>query len=83
MTATSSPCMFDPICGIWLTSEHVLAHYTYIGHTYVFCSLECRDLFARTPEVHVVRLAHDGEACIAHRCPFRYHKTGVPDKRLA
>ena len=60
---------FDPICGMWLEASQIVATFTYIGWTYTFCSLECCDLFARAPDRHVVRLAHDPEAHIAHCCP--------------
>ena len=60
---------FDPICGMWLDAVEVSITFTYIGWTYAFCSEECRNLFARTPDVHVVRLAHDPEACMGHQCP--------------
>lgn len=60
---------FDPICGMWLEAAEVTITYTYIGWTYAFCSEECRDLFARKPDVHVLRLAHDTEAHTAHCCP--------------
>ena len=62
--------VFDPICGMWLDVDQISITLTYIGWTYAFCSVECRDLFARTPDVHVVRLAHDPEACLGHSCPF-------------
>lgn len=61
--------LFDPICGMWLAPDEVAATYTYIGRSYSFCSDECRDLFARKPDVYVVELAYDPEACIVHRCP--------------
>lgn len=61
--------LFDPICGMWLAPDQVAATYTYIGRTYGFCSAECCELFARKPDVYVVRLAYDPEACIGHVCP--------------
>ena len=60
---------FDPICGMWLDAAEVTITFSYIGWTYVFCSQECRDLFAQKPDVHVIRLAQDPEAHIAHCCP--------------
>lgn len=62
-------CFFDPICGMWLEPGQVAASFSYIGWTYAFCCEECRDLFAQKPDVHVLRLAQDPEAHIAHRCP--------------
>lgn len=70
---------FDPICGMWLEADQIAATYTYIGKTYAFCSVECRDLFARRPDVHVVRMAHDPEAHTAHCCP----KQGDAKERAA
>jgi YHS domain-containing protein len=60
---------FDPICGMWLDAVEVTITFTYIGWTYAFCSEECRNLFAQKPDVHVIRLAQDPEAHIAHCCP--------------
>lgn len=71
MTLTGEERRFDPICGMWLAPEQVTATYTYIGRVYSFCSAECRDLFTRKPDVYVVRLAYDPEACIAHLCPVQ------------
>jgi YHS domain-containing protein len=65
--------LFDPICGMWLEADEVVATYLYIGRTYAFCSMECRDLFARAPDRHVVRLAHAPEDHIAHCCPNQRH----------
>jgi YHS domain-containing protein len=65
---------FDPICGMWLDADKVTITFTYIGWTYAFCSEECRDLFVQKPDVHVVRLAQDPEAHIAHCCP---HQRGL------
>lgn len=82
MASPSPAWVFDPICGMWLAPEHVTATYTYIGYTYAFCSMECHDLFARTPDVHVLRLAHDSEACIAHCCPLQRREVGAPDEPI-
>jgi len=62
---------FDPICGMWLEVSQIVVTHTYIGRMYAFCSVECRDLFAWAPDRHVVRLAHDPEAHIAHCCPVQ------------
>lgn len=77
MNTSSSARVFDPICGMWLEPQHITATYTYIGRIYPFCSAECRDLFARTPDIHVLRLAHDSEVCVAHRCPLQRHEVGT------
>ena len=71
MTLNGEERRFDPICGMWLAPEQVAATYSYIGRVYSFCSAECRELFARKPDVYVVRLAYDPEACIAHLCPVQ------------
>lgn len=63
--------LFDPICGMWLAPDQAAVTFTYIGRTYSFCSAECRDLFARKPDVYVVRLAYDAEAYVADDCPVR------------
>jgi YHS domain-containing protein len=67
--------IFDPICGMWLEASQVVVTLTYIGWTYAFCCEDFGDLFARTPDVHVVRLAHDPEACLGHWCPFLRQST--------
>jgi YHS domain-containing protein len=59
---------------MWLAPDQVAATYTYIGWTYSFCSAECRALFVRKPDVYVVRLAYDPEACIGHICPVQREK---------
>lgn len=59
----------DPMCGMRLSEEQVVAAYQYIGRTYVFCSTECRDLFVAAPERTIVFLAHSTDAHCAHRCP--------------
>lgn len=69
MTLNGEERRFDPICGMWLAPEQVAATYSYIGRVYSFCSAECRELFARKPDVYVVRLAYDPEAYIADFCP--------------
>jgi YHS domain-containing protein len=71
MSPHSEERLFDPICGMWLAPYQVGTTYTYIGRTYSFCSAECCELFARKPDVYVVRLAYDPEACIAHICPVQ------------
>lgn len=70
VTASSS-IVFDPICGMWLRIEQVTSRHSYLGQTYGFCCEECRTIFARAPEVHVVSLAHDPNQSAGHRCPFQ------------
>lgn len=71
MTSPTSSLAFDPICGMWLEADQTAATYTYLGQTYAFCCAECRDLFVRPPESHVVRLAHGPEQSMGHRCPVQ------------
>ena len=59
----------DPICGMWLEPRQIAASYAYLGRTYYFCCLECRDMFAAAPERHVIRLAHEPTEDAGHRCP--------------
>lgn len=61
----------DPICGMNLQPHQVAADYTYLGVVYAFCSTECRDMFARTPEIFVVVLAHEPNMYYGHRCPHQ------------
>ena len=63
---------FDPICGMWLAPHEIATTVTYIGRTYAFCCEECRVLFMRTPEAHIVRLAHDPAESIAHACSHQH-----------
>jgi len=55
---------------MWLEVGQVAATFTFIGWTYAFCCEECRDLFARKPDVYVTWLAQDPEASFGHWCPF-------------
>jgi YHS domain-containing protein len=73
--------VFDPMCGMWLEPDQVAVTWTYIGQIYSFCCQECRDLFARTPEIHLALLAHEPRNCLGHRCPFQrgYTRQGDPD----
>ena len=63
--------VLDPICGMRLAPSQVAVTFTYLGQSYAFCCAECRDLFARRPEVHVVRLAHEPDESAGHNCPYR------------
>ena len=62
---------FDPICGMWLAPHEIATTLTYIGRTYAFCCDECRVIFLRIPEAHIVRLAHDLHESIGHCCPHQ------------
>jgi YHS domain-containing protein len=62
---------FDPICGMWLSTDEIAITFTYLGQTYAFCCVECRDLFARSPEIYVASLAHEPRRSAGHRCPLQ------------
>lgn len=62
--------VMDPICGMDLQANQIAATYAYMGQTYSFCCVECRDLFAHNPEKCVVCLAHEPRWCVGLRCPF-------------
>jgi YHS domain-containing protein len=67
---------FDVICGMWLETSQIAVTYTYLGQTYAFCCKECCDIFARVPEAHVVRLAHEPGTSAGHRCPYQRLRSG-------
>ena len=69
MPKQAAEASLDPICGMNLQAHQVAADYTYLGVAYAFCSTECRDIFARTPEMFVVMLAHEPDMYYGHRCP--------------
>ncbi len=71
MEESNGLLVFDPICGMWLDADEVAGTFTYLGQTYIFCCAECRDLFARSPEIHMARLAHEPHQSAGHRCPFQ------------
>lgn len=64
---------FDPICGMQLARDEIAVTLTYIGRTYAFCCQECLTLFLRSPESHIVRLAHNPDESVAYRCPYQHH----------
>ena len=39
----------DPICGMNVDPEKAAASSDYMGQTYYFCALGCRDVFAKDP----------------------------------
>jgi YHS domain-containing protein len=71
MEGSNASLMFDPICGMWLDSDEIAVTFTYLGQSYGFCCTECRDLFARCPEIYVAHLAHEPHQSAGHRCPFQ------------
>ncbi|TFH46792.1 MAG: YHS domain-containing protein [Lysobacterales bacterium] len=62
--------VMDPICGMELQANQVSATLLFMGQTYSFCCVECRDEFAHNPEKCVVCLAHDPTWCEGLRCSF-------------
>ena len=69
VTERSQKKLIDPICGMRLDSDQVAATYIYLGQEYSFCSIECHDMFDRTPEHYVTHLAHEINGHWGHRCP--------------
>jgi hypothetical protein len=53
---------------MWLEACQFVAIFMYIGWTNAYWRRECCDLFAWTPEVHMVCLAHDPETHMSHWC---------------
>jgi Cu+-exporting ATPase len=45
--------MIDPICGMEVEPNTAAAKYEYNGHTYLFCSVHCREKFKSDPERYV------------------------------
>jgi Cu+-exporting ATPase len=39
----------DPVCGMEVKEETAVAH-EYKGNTYYFCTIACKETFARDPE---------------------------------
>jgi YHS domain-containing protein len=62
------PSARDPICGMPLKEEQIVATFVYLGEEYAFCCVECYDMFVRTPERVVVHLAHAPEGHYSHLC---------------
>ncbi len=48
----------DPVCGMKLDKEKAAATYQFEGKTYYFCTEECKDKFAESPDQYV---KNDGE----------------------
>lgn len=71
--------LLDPICGMKLLPDQVAATQTFYGRVYAFCCIECRDIFARAPERHIVSLAHDPERHAGHQCPTRRSRSRTQD----
>lgn len=58
----------DPICGMMLREEQIVATFVYLGKEYAFCCIECYDMFVRTPGRVVVHLAHSLNGHYGHFC---------------
>ena len=42
--------VLDPVCGMTISLEDAVGHVEHEGHTYYFCSEECRTDFQAHPE---------------------------------
>ncbi len=51
----------DPVCGMEVTYENAQARSQYNGHTYYFCSLDCKEQFDKNPEKYVTH-EHDAHS---------------------
>jgi YHS domain-containing protein len=60
-----------PICGAEMQPNQIAASVTYLGHTHVFCSVQCQQRFQRKPELHLADLAHADESHLGYPCPQR------------
>lgn len=43
----------DPVCGMQIESSQAPAQSQFEGHTYSFCSVECKETFERNPKDYV------------------------------
>jgi Cu+-exporting ATPase len=43
----------DPVCGMEIEPMSAAAQTTYKGHTYYFCSQECKDNFDKNPQKYI------------------------------
>ncbi len=67
----------DPVCGMTVKEESAAGRVEHDGHTYLFCSLGCRDKFADAPERFLEDKAqpdaaaeHDVPAGAVYVCPM-------------
>ncbi len=74
-SATERPVC--PVCGAAAPREEAVARFTFLGQSYRFCCLRCRDLFARHPEHFVVHLAHEPQAHLRYPCLGRDRGEGI------
>ena len=45
----------DLVCGMEVTYESAQARSEYVGQTYYFCSLECKEQFDQNPEKYITQ----------------------------
>jgi YHS domain-containing protein len=57
----------DPVCGMTVKKAEAKATYEYKGETYYFCSVGCKDAFAKDPEKY---LKKEEEAKAVYTCPM-------------
>jgi YHS domain-containing protein len=60
-----APKVTDPVCGMTLTSDQVVATHDYQGKTYQFCMMSDRDAFAADPD-RFLRGGADSTSCPHH-----------------
>ncbi len=54
----------DPICGMEVEPEEAAATYEYMGKTYYFRAVGCKDRFAQNPDKYVEEEeSHSGGSC--------------------
>jgi YHS domain-containing protein len=53
----------DPVCGMEVERSHAAATSMHDGRTYYFCSVSCRDQFAKEPERFVYKPARARGCC--------------------
>lgn len=65
---SSAPTVTDPVCGMKLTQEQIVATHEYEGDVYAFCMTSDRDEFAADPERYLKGGAAHGDStgCAHH-----------------
>ncbi len=46
----------DPVCGMVIEPSKAPAQTTHQGHTYYFCSQECKDAFDKNPQKYLDKM---------------------------
>src|SRR5262245_25324203 len=61
----------DPVCGMNVVPDKAAASFSHEGTTYYFCSVGCRDKFARDPErfLHAPAKGAHGMDAVSHHAP--------------